>query len=219
MGISLSSGLPPALQPVVALARRAHQLRALPQVPLDPHLGLLHAQHVAAESSVALLLLILEPWLDPPQPDRMISITDQLAVALRAVTNVITTETPQDVGAPLLSNHIQRLCLLSAPVAVVAVQATLLVVLSALADGAMQVVVSLPRSQESQVILEIQTDAAGIAGTTYGADHDRLKHWLMAIGSNVMVRQRPRWWWTTQIYIPVGAVTDSGASRSLDATN
>lgn len=103
-----SFGVPPALQPAVTLARRAHQLRALPHVSLDPHLGLLHAQHVAAESSVALLLLILEPSLDPPPPDRMVSITDQLAVALRPVTNVLTTDTPQDVGAPVVSNQIQR---------------------------------------------------------------------------------------------------------------
>lgn len=182
MVMSPSFGVPPALQPVVTLARRAQQLRALPQVPVDPHAGLLQTQHVAAESSLALLLLILDPWLDPPRPDHMVSVTDQLAVALRALTNVLTTDTPQDVGAPFLSNQIQRHCVLPAPRAVLAVQATVLVVLAALADGAMQVVVSLPRSCAAQVILEVQTDVAGLAGAASGVEHERLKHWLVEIG-------------------------------------
>ena len=217
--MNLSSGLPPALLPVVTLARRAQLLRALPQVPLDPHAGVLHAQHVAAESSVALLLLILDPWLSPPRPDQLVSITDQLAVALRAVTNLLTSDTAPDVGAPLLSNQIQRDCRLPAPRVVMAVQVTLLVVLSALADGAMQVVVALPRSSAAQVILEVQTDTAGIAGAAAEADHDHLTRWLVEIGGSVTVTHQRKTWWTTQICIPAGTVTDGVSLRHPDSSN
>jgi hypothetical protein len=110
-----------------------------------------------------LLLQVTEPLTSLLTLEQPVSLTDRLALTLAALTGLLDAATPLDVPRPLVSNQAQRACRVPFAQATVALQTTLALVLAALADDALQIVVLLPQAGPAGLVLEVESDTAGIA--------------------------------------------------------
>ncbi|PLS77285.1 MAG: hypothetical protein CYG59_24575 [Chloroflexi bacterium] len=183
----------PALPAVCHLVHRTYQLRQhallTMGLDLDPETTA-QLDRAAAEHSVALLLQAAEPIFNLLPPAQPVSLTDRLAVALSALDGLARASTPTDICRPTVSNQVQRVCIVPAQTARLAVQATLAVVLAALADDALQMVVTMPRAVDGSVLIEVESDTFGITSPTQQIERERVVVALAAVHGELSLEPR-----------------------------
>ncbi len=183
----------PAVPQVFNLVRHQYQLQQqrtlTTSLAPDPQAQALVAS-AAAMSSVGLLLQVIEPLVDRTPCDHPTAFNERLALVLSALDGFLRAATPPDVCVPTISNQVQRQCLLPSALTTAAVQATLVLVLAALTDDALQIVVTMPRATEGGIQIEVETDTAGIASPALQADRDRVEDALHVVHGVLTVEPR-----------------------------
>jgi hypothetical protein len=183
-----------ALPPALELARRLFKQRQLHLVTAaladDPEQAALRVL-IAAEHTVGLILPLTEPLTSPLTVDQSVSLTDRLALTLGALTGLLDAATPLDVPRPLVSNQAQRACVLPFAQATVALHVTVALVLAALTDDALQIVVLLPSADVDGVVLEVESDTAGIASDHQQHAAARVVAALQTADGTLSIEPRP----------------------------
>lgn len=180
---SIDVTLLPALLPMCHLVHRTYHFRQqnllTRELELDPEAAA-RIDQAAAEHSVGLFLQVVEPMYNPMPDEQLVSLTERLGLALSALDGLTRASTPADICRPTLSNQVQRVCIVPIGTARLAVQATLAVALAALADAALQIVITMPRAGDDGLCIEVESDTAGIVSRACSAEYD---HVVMALQS------------------------------------
>ncbi len=207
----------PALPQVCHLVHRTYQLRQHTMLTmglaLDPETTA-QLDRAAAEHSVALLLQAAEPIFNPLPPAQPVSLTDRLALSLSALDGLTRASTPTDVCRPTVSNQVQRVCYVPVEIVRIAVQATLAVVLAALADDALQIVVTMPHAADGGLLIEVESDTSGITSPTQQIERDRVVVALRSV-RGALVSERRQQSTIARIAIPEHVLPDTSAERTI----
>lgn len=215
----MNTPLPLAIEPLYRLVHQHFVVRQQPGMvqALETELPeTLLRRCIAAESSVALLLPILTELLAPLPADQNVALAEHLALWLRTLDGLLANDTPCDAVAPRITTQVQRQHMMPAQMASLLVQATLVVVLSALADEAKWIIVSTPRTPRGGVQITIEADAAGLDAGINDGLRDQIAECLCGVGGELLLQTTDRKTWLTQIWVP-GARTARGKGKH-DAT-
>lgn len=148
--------------------------------------------YTASETSLTLLVEhVLRPVLEPRC--ETVNVSDQLQLAVRVLDALIQAVTPPDQAVPHIRVGQSRRCLMPEREAVLLVQVTLAVIQAALLDDALFLIVSLPRQADGQVVVEVESDTAGIVGNDSEAQsfQQQLVMHVRAAGGDLITVQRP----------------------------
>lgn len=183
----------PALLPMCHLVHRTYHFRQqnllTRELELDPEAAA-RIDQAAAEHSVGLFLQVVEPMYNSMPDEQVVSLTERLGLALSALDGLTRASTPADICRPTLSNQAQRVCIVPVGTARLVVQATLAVALAALADAALQIVITMPRAGDDGVCIEVESDTAGIASSAQHALYARVDDALRSINGQLTVEPR-----------------------------
>lgn len=190
---SIDVTLLPALLPMCHLVHRTYHFRQqnllTRELEVDPEAAA-RIDQAAAEHSVGLFLQVVEPMYNPMPDEQPVSFTERLGLALSALDGLTRASTPADVCRPTLSNQVQRVCIVPIGTARLVVQATLAVALAALADAALQIVITMPRAGDDGLCIEVESDTAGIASSAQHALYACVSDALRSVDGQLIVEPR-----------------------------
>jgi hypothetical protein len=154
----------PALMPTLELVRRhARERRQQALHGCRFYDEAMQRHYTASEASLTLLLEhVLGPLLEPRGD--LVNAAEQVYLAVRALDALVHAATSPDQAVPQLCVVQTPRCLLPAREAALLVQVTLAVIQAALLDGALFLVVTMPRRVATAVLVEVESDAPGIGG-------------------------------------------------------
>ncbi|HEX6293010.1 MAG TPA: hypothetical protein VFZ66_27755 [Herpetosiphonaceae bacterium] len=178
-----------------ALFCRAAQFRRTAlSLDVDEADGLRPQLYANAEASVLVLETILTGVIAERGPDQRVALTEQATRLLDALTTTFQSMAPPEAGVVTIAKQLQRQCWLPHRPAVTLLQALLVVVLTAVNDGAFQVVVTLPREPAATLELIVDADVAGLTHPAHAETVARVREELAAIGGALTLELRPHCW-------------------------
>ncbi|NNJ12200.1 hypothetical protein EKD04_017865 [Chloroflexales bacterium ZM16-3] len=193
---ALTPTIPPAavaaLLPTLELVRRHARDRRQIMHGVGFYDETLRRDYAASEASLTLLLdHVLGPLLD--RRDDAINVAEQIPLAVRLLAALTQHATPVDQAVPQVVATPGRRCMLPQPAGTLLVQVALAVLVAALLDGALLLVVTMPRHADGGALVVVEADAAGVAGTDAEARslHAQLVACLATVGGTLDARARP----------------------------
>lgn len=202
---TLTPPIPPtawvAIMPTLALLRRYARDRHQIIDEWGFYDETLRRNYAASEAS---LLLLLDYGLGPlwDRRDDAINVAEQIPQVVRLLATLMAHATPVDQVVPQLRVSPGRRCVLPPPVGHLLVQVALAVLVAALRDGALLLVVRMPRDADGVTIV-VEMDAAGVLGTDAEAQAmwAQLTACLAPLGGTLGAQVRAESWEVT-IHLP-----------------